>query len=63
MRFASLPGVFLLALVALFVLPSTAVFWTDWLWFIETGYLPVFQRAAKQEIDIGPDILSVCLNP
>ena len=26
-------------------------------------HLPAFQRAAKQEIDIGPDILSVCLNP
>ena len=49
MRLRSLPGVLLLALVALFVLPSVAVFWTDWLWYIETGYLPVFQKTLRAQ--------------
>ncbi len=50
MRVASLPGVLLLGLVVLFVLPSTAVFWTDWLWFIETGYLPVFEKSIRAQV-------------
>ena len=38
-----------LALVAFLILPSAAVFWTDWLWYIETGYLPVFQKSLRAQ--------------
>ena len=50
MRVASVPGIFLVALFALFVLPSAAVFWTDWLWFIEAGYLPVFEKSIRAQV-------------
>ena len=50
MRVASVPGVFLFALFALFVLPSAAVFWTDWLWFVEAGYLPVFEKSIRAQV-------------
>ena len=49
MRLRSLPGVLLLAVIALLVLPSAAVFWTDWLWYIETGYLPVFEKTLRAQ--------------
>ena len=49
MRLPSLPGFVFLALIAFLVLPSTAVFWTDWLWYIETGYLPVFQKTLRAQ--------------
>ena len=49
MRLRSLPGVLLLGLIALLVLPSAAVFWTDWLWYIETGYLPVFEKTLRAQ--------------
>ena len=39
----------LLALAVFFVLPSAAVFWTDWLWYIETGYLPIFQKTLRAQ--------------
>ena len=42
MRPRNLPGTIFLALIAFLVLPSADVFWTDWLWYIETGYLPIF---------------------
>lgn len=45
MRLRGFPGFVFLALVAFLVLPSTAVFWTDWLWYIETGYVSVFQKS------------------
>ena len=49
MRLPSLPGLVFLALIAFLVLPSAAVFWTDWLWYIETGYLPVFQKSLRAQ--------------
>ncbi|HEX6322337.1 MAG TPA: UPF0182 family protein [Vicinamibacterales bacterium] len=49
MRPLSLPGTIFLALIAFLVLPSAAVFWTDWLWFIETGYLPIFQKTLRSQ--------------
>ncbi|MDQ3070942.1 MAG: UPF0182 family protein, partial [Acidobacteriota bacterium] len=59
MRIRSFPGLFVFALVVLFVLlPSVAVFWTDWLWFIETGYLPVFEKSLRaQALTFGATFL------
>jgi len=48
-RLRSFPGFVVLALVAFLVLPSLAVFWTDWLWYVETGYLPVFQKSLSAQ--------------
>jgi len=45
----NLPGTIFLALIAFLVLPSAAVFWTDWLWYIETGYLPIFQKTLRSQ--------------
>ncbi len=49
MRPRSLPGFVFLALIAFLILPSAAVFWTDWLWFAETGYLPVFEKTLRAQ--------------
>jgi uncharacterized protein len=48
-RSPSLPGALFLALIAFLVLPSAAVFWTDWLWYIETGYLSIFQKTIRSQ--------------
>lgn len=50
MRIASVPGVLLVVLFALFVLPSAAVFWTDWLWFGEAGYVEVFAKSIRAQV-------------
>jgi uncharacterized membrane protein (UPF0182 family) len=39
----------LLAIVLLFAVPSSAVFYTDWLWFREVGYASVFLRTFSAE--------------
>ncbi|MEX2270324.1 MAG: UPF0182 family protein [Vicinamibacterales bacterium] len=58
MQIRSFPGLALLAFVAFLVLPSAAVFWTDWLWFIEMGYLPVFQKTLRaQALTFGASFL------
>src|SRR5690606_37864722 len=44
MRPRGLSGLFLLAAVLLFVLPSAIRYYTDWLWFQEVGYTAVFLR-------------------
>jgi uncharacterized membrane protein (UPF0182 family) len=49
MRLRGLPGLLLLAIVLLFVLPSMAGFYTDWLWFQELGYGQVFLRTVDAQ--------------
>ena len=44
MSLRGLPGLILVAAVLLLAVPSTAVFYTDWLWFQELGYQGVFLR-------------------
>jgi uncharacterized membrane protein (UPF0182 family) len=44
MRLRGLPGLILLGLVLLLVVPSAVGFYTDWLWFGELGYQSVFLR-------------------
>ena len=44
-----LPAVGLLALVLLFVVPSAAVYYTDWLWYRELGYEGLFLRALNAQ--------------
>ncbi|MDA1305895.1 MAG: UPF0182 family protein [Acidobacteria bacterium] len=44
MTLRGLPGVILIAAALLLVVPSAAVFYTDWLWFQELGYQSVFLR-------------------
>ena len=44
MRLRGLPGLLLLGIVLLFVVPSAVEFYTDWLWFREIGYEAVFLR-------------------
>jgi uncharacterized protein len=48
-RIRSFSGLALLFLVAFLILPSAALFWTDWLWYIEMGYLPIFQKTIRAE--------------
>lgn len=49
MRLRSLPGLLLLALVVLFVVPSAVVYYTDWLWFRELGYEQIFLRTLNAQ--------------
>lgn len=44
MTLRGLPGLILIAAVLLLAVPSTAAFYTDWLWFQELGYQGVFLR-------------------
>jgi uncharacterized membrane protein (UPF0182 family) len=44
MRLWSLPSLVILVVILLFVIPSAAGFYTDWLWFRELGYQHVFVR-------------------
>ena len=44
-----LPAVVLLALVLLLVVPSAAVYYTDWLWYRELGYEGLFLRALNAQ--------------
>ena len=49
MKLRGFPGLLLLAAVLLFVLPSAAGFYTDWLWFQELGYEGVFLRTLNAQ--------------
>jgi uncharacterized membrane protein (UPF0182 family) len=44
MTLRGLPGLILVAAILLLAVPSTAAFYTDWLWFQELGYQGVFLR-------------------
>ncbi len=59
MRFRGLPGLFLLAAVLLFVVPSAVGYYTDWLWFREVGYQGVFLRTlnAQSAVFLGTFLL------
>jgi uncharacterized protein len=48
-RRVSLPGLILLGLFLLFVLPSAVDYYTDWLWFVELGYGTVFLRTLNAQ--------------
>ncbi len=49
MRLRGLPGLILLAGILLFAVPSTTVYYTDWLWFKELGYQGVFLRTLNAQ--------------
>ena len=49
MKLRSLPGLTLLALVLLFVVPSAVGFYTDWLWFRELRYEGIFLRTINAQ--------------
>lgn len=49
MRLRGLPGLILLAGIVLFAIPSTTVYYTDWLWFKELGYQGVFLRTLNAQ--------------
>ncbi|HSL22005.1 MAG TPA: UPF0182 family protein [Vicinamibacterales bacterium] len=53
-------GVLILAvLILLFLLPSTASFYTDWLWFKEVGFEALFTRRLKVSFAIGTTVFVV----
>jgi uncharacterized membrane protein (UPF0182 family) len=45
----SLPGILLILASLLFVVPSAAGFYTDWLWFRELGYEGIFLRTINAQ--------------
>jgi len=49
MRLRGLPGLLLVAAVALFVVPSAVGYYTDWLWFRELGYEQIFLRTLNAQ--------------
>ena len=49
MRLRGLPGLLILAMVLLFVVPSAVAFYTDWLWFQELGYQRIFLRSLNAQ--------------
>ena len=62
MRLRSLPGLLLLVVVALFVVPSAVGYYTDWLWFHELGYEQIFLRTLNaQTIVFGVTFAAVFL--
>jgi uncharacterized membrane protein (UPF0182 family) len=46
-------GIVLAVVLLFFVLPSFATLYTDWLWFVETGYEQVFLRTLSARVTIG----------
>src|SRR3972149_12284688 len=49
MKLRGLPGLLILAMVLLFVVPSAVGFYTDWLWFRELGYERLFLRTLSAQ--------------
>jgi uncharacterized membrane protein (UPF0182 family) len=49
MKLRGLPGLILLAGIVLFAVPSTTVYYTNWLWFNELGYQGVFLRTLNAQ--------------
>jgi uncharacterized membrane protein (UPF0182 family) len=49
MRPRGFSGLFLLAAVLLFIVPSAVGYYTDWLWFQEVGYTGVFLRTLNAQ--------------
>ncbi len=50
MRRIGLPGLLILGLVLLFIVPSAVEYYTDWLWFRELGYEGVFLRSINAQV-------------
>jgi uncharacterized membrane protein (UPF0182 family) len=50
MRLRGIQGLLFLALVLLFVVPSSVRYYTDWLWFRELGYEHVFLRTLNAQL-------------
>lgn len=49
MRIRGFPGLFVVAAVLFFLLPSAIAYYTDWLWFREVGYTSVFLRTLNAQ--------------
>ncbi|HXH05697.1 MAG TPA: UPF0182 family protein, partial [Vicinamibacterales bacterium] len=47
------------AVVLLFVLPSAAAFYTDWLWYQELGYEAVFRRRLTTSFGLGLGVFAL----
>src|ERR1017187_2863616 len=52
MKFRRLPLLLVLGAVLFLGLPSTAVFYTDWLWFKEVGFESVFLRTINAQLAV-----------
>ena len=52
MTLRGLPGLILIAAVLLLAVPSSAVLYTDWLWFQELGYQGVFLKSPAEAFRI-----------
>jgi uncharacterized protein len=48
-KLRSVPGLIIVALVLLFLVPSAVDYYTDWLWFRQLGYEGVFLRTINAE--------------
>src|SRR5262245_58238767 len=49
MKLRGLPGLVVLAVVLLFVVPSAVTYYTDWLWFRELRYEGIFLRTLNAQ--------------
>src|SRR3972149_9036603 len=49
MTLRGLPGLIIIVGLLLFGIPSTTVYYTDWLWFQELGYQGVFLRTLNAQ--------------
>jgi uncharacterized membrane protein (UPF0182 family) len=47
------PAIILTIFALVFLLPSAAVFYTDWLWFKEVGYEAIFERRLRMQFLTG----------
>ena len=59
MRSRSLTGLFFLAVILLFAVPSFSIYYTDWLWFQELGYAQVFLRSLNAQAAVFAAVFAV----
>ncbi len=59
MRSRSLTGLFVLAVILLFAIPSISIYYTDWLWFNDLGYTQVFLRSINTQAAVFGAVFAV----
>jgi uncharacterized protein len=50
MNFRGFPGLVVLAVLLMLVVPSSVAYYTDWLWFGEVGYQHIFLRTLRAQL-------------
>lgn len=62
MRSRSLTGLFFLAVILLFAIPSISIYYTDWLWFQELGYAQIFLKSLNAQAAVFGSVFAVAFS-